>query len=127
MRSRTMRIGSLLVTTWLIAGCAAGATVNKAGAGSATSSARMNTRPQASMTSPANGATFINGEVVSWAAAATDAEDAADHLKYQWDVSLLENQRVQSHVLTTSSQTASFVAHKPDDVGDAAYQIQLVV
>ncbi len=122
-----MRIGSFLVATCLLAGCAAGTSVSKASARAATASTRSNTVPQASITSPANGATFINGEVVSLAASATDTQDAADHLKYQWDVSLLENDRVASHVLTTSGKSASFVAHKADDAGSIAYLIQLVV
>ena len=122
-----MRIGNILAAAWLVFGCVLAVGAGDAREAVAASHPRPNTPPTASITAPVHGATFINGEVVSLVGSAADAEDASDHLKYQWVVDLLADPGVHARVLSVSGRTASFVARKADDAGEAAFQIQLVV
>jgi glucose/arabinose dehydrogenase/PKD repeat protein len=77
--------------------------------------APVNTPPVAVITSPADGSFYVDGSTIAMAGSATDGQDPAGALDYQWQVDLHHNTHVHPSSITASGTSASFVADNHDD------------
>ena len=109
------------VTAWVMIALAALASVASAAPKGA--SKKANTPPVAAIASPADGASYVPGAVVSLVGAASDAEDSEGKLVYQWDVDAVR-EAARTRVLSFKGKTATFT---PQDSPGTRYEIRLVV
>ncbi len=73
-----------------------------------------NTPPTVTITSPVAGSTYIDGQTMNLACAASDAQDASAALQFHWDVRLHHNTHVH-YTYMFDTPTGSFPADDHDD------------
>lgn len=85
-----------------------------------------NTPPVCKVTSPVNKAFFVTGQVLPLTGTASDAQDAANKLKYHWDVELHHNTHIH-FVLAFDSVSTSYIGVNHDDGTGVFDRIRLTV
>lgn len=85
-----------------------------------------NTKPHATISSPAPNSFFIAGQTISLAGSATDSQDIPDSLKLRWEVDIHHNNHIHPDVIALTGATASFPAVNHDDGTGWYYVLRLI-
>jgi len=89
--------------------------------------AKPNTPPVAIIRAPVDGAFFAVGRTVSLIGNATDAEDPATALRYQWNVDLVHPDGVERGFFTGTDPGVFFAVEDLDEPAGVSLAIQLIV
>jgi hypothetical protein len=87
----------------------------------------INTPPHAIEISPVDSTFYVAGDTASFVGTATDAQQSAASLAYEWRVDLHHNNHIHPSVFTALGPTAKFVTANHEDGTGVWYEIELRV
>ena len=74
-----------------------------------------NTKPHATILTPADGSFYVAGDVISLTGTATDAEQSSSSLTYLWEMDIHHNNHIHPNSEVLPGQNTSYVAVNHDD------------